>query len=389
MSAADPAPWTAATLLQRLAADPHSQLLLDRGRLDGTLRLARGDGWELLAELPSGAVDALQEALAATVGVGWAGRDRPWRASGGGEVAGGWVSVALSFLPGPWGGRLSVRSHGGGGSVAAWEQLALPAAEEAALRRLLQGPPGLLAVVGPSGSGKTTLLWALLRELAGPTVNAVAVADHPCPLPHVTTALARGTAGCEPGELLAALAADPPQVVATTDLADPSAVTAALAMGLQGSRVLANLAAADSVAAIGRLLQREAVPYLLSDLLRGVLASRLVRCVCAACAREVTLRSPAAAARLGLEPRGLTHRAGAGCPACGGSGYRGRRAVYEVVEVSAALAAIIADGARPDLLREQAFAAGNADLTANAAALVLAGVTTPEEAARALGRDHD
>ena len=141
---------------------------------------------------------------------------------------------------------------------------------------------------------------------------------------------------------------------------------------------------------IERLIDMDVERFLIASSLAGAVSQRLVRRICESCRerysldRSLGLRFEAA---LGLEPGSLAGRdvyAGRGCPRCGGSGFKGRAAIHEVLVMSDALREMVLEGASPPLLRQRALEEGMVLMRDDGLDKVLAGVTTPEELTKSL-----
>lgn len=289
-----------------------------------------------------------------------------------------------SFLPTLYGGRLVIRVFDASTVQLGLDRLGFFADELEAVRRLTRLPSGLLVAAGPTGAGKTTVLYSLLHELARPEVNVLSIEDPvELALPWVAQVRLQPAIGNTYPSLLRAILRQDPDVIMVGEVRDTETLQMSIQAALTGHLVLATLHARDAVGVIRRLVEMGAEPYLLAEVLVGVIGCRLARLNCPHCASEVAAQGSAPAV-LGLDPRGLTHQAGAGCERCRQTGYRGRSGIFEVVEVSAALADAIANGASDQVLREQAFAGELPDFRGHAVRLVAEGRTTPGEAARVL-----
>ncbi|MBI5831849.1 MAG: type II/IV secretion system protein [Armatimonadetes bacterium] len=292
-----------------------------------------------------------------------------------------------SFLPGIHGGRLCARILDQTTALAPWDKLGLFPEEEAALQRLARLPHGMVTVTGPTGSGKTTLLYALVRLLAGEAINCVSVEDPvEFDLPWVAQSSVNPARGVTFAYLLRAVLRQDPDVIMVGEIRDLESLQMLVQCAITGHLALTTLHTYNAVATISRLLDVGLEPFLVSSSLRGIVGMRLVRKVCPECAEEV--RAPLAASvaeALGIADRGIPWRRGRGCTACHQSGFRGRTGVYEIVEVSSALADAIAAREPEPTLRELAFTGTLPTMQGHAARLVIDGVTTPDEAARVLG----
>jgi len=289
------------------------------------------------------------------------------------------ISVRVSVLPCSGGEKCVLRLLPPRDQVIPMDQLGMADETMAGIRDAIAAPYGILLVTGPTGSGKSTTLYTCLSELRNDRVNLTTIED-PVEMRmrginqvqvdthnHVSFA----------GALRSILRQDP-DIIMVGEIRDGETASLALRAALTGHLVLSTLHTNDSVGSIPRLIDMGCEPFLLASSLRAVLAQRLVRRVCRACARE---RAPSAIERasLGLGEELTTVMEGDGCEACGGTGYRGRLGLYEYLPIDDALRERIgAEASRAELDRF-ARGVGFRDLRADGIAKIAAGLTTPEE----------
>ena len=202
------------------------------------------------------------------------------------------------------------------------------------MRGLISNRDGLVIVTGPTGSGKTTTLYGALRELADGKVNVMTVEDPiEYDLPAVTQTQVETKQGLTFSAALRSILRQDPDVILVGEIRDKETAETAVQAAMTGHLVLATVHANDSVSAVGRLADLGLQYAMIGQTLRGTLAQRLMRKVCAACAEPVrgvlTPDEQRLTERLGMEP---VVRA-VGCSECGFSGYRGRLPVQEVLVV--------------------------------------------------------
>ncbi|MEW6282637.1 MAG: GspE/PulE family protein [Candidatus Eremiobacterota bacterium] len=247
-------------------------------------------------------------------------------------------------------------------------QLGLPAGDLQRIQRMVQEPQGLLLAVGPAGSGKTTTLYAALEWLYhhrphGSTLNVVTLEDPvEIVVPEFTQTQIQPGMGMTFASGLRSLLRQDPEVILVGEIRDEETASAAIQCGLTGHLVVSTLHARDSVGVIPRLLELGVQPYLLSACLVGVIYQRLLRRLCEKCGSE-------------------------GCPECRGTGFRGRLAVAELLELDEELRQGILDRAPLQRLRERAWEGGTVPLRTAALQRVTAGETTLEEVDRVIPRE--
>lgn len=238
--------------------------------------------------------------------------------------------------------------------------------------RLIQSHDGLLLITGPTGSGKSSTLHASLSRLADSGRKVITIEDPvERELPRVVQVGVRAELGLGFPQALRAVLRQSPEVIAVGEVRDRETARGCLNAALTGHLVFSTLHTADAAGAIVRLRDLGVGPSLLASALRGVVAQRLVRRVCATCARSPQTELSAAA-----------------CTACRGTGYAGRVAVVELLRVDDAMRALIRRDAGADALRAAAGAAGMRTLAQDGRARVRAGLTTPDELYRILGSTY-
>ncbi len=252
--------------------------------------------------------------------------------------------------------------------------------EAAAFEKLLNHREGIVFVTGPTGSGKTTTLYAALRRLATEKVNIMTVEDpveyEMSGLTQIQVAPAQGVTFATS---LRAILRQDPDIVLVGEIRDLETAEIAVQASLTGHLVLSTLHTNDAVGAIRRLtdlgLERSAI----AESLRGVVAQRLVRRVCPECNGVQPTDVTAEPEQSSLDDEECEH--------CGGTGFRGRAPVNEVLVMTPALQEMIIDGASPQRLYRQAEAQGTRWIRAAAMERVDRGQTTLEEMDNVLGED--
>ena len=212
------------------------------------------------------------------------------------------------------------------------EDLDIPANELVRLRQLLMHRDGIVVVTGPTGSGKTTTLYGALRELADGKVNIMTVEDPiEYELPGITQTQVQTKQGMTFAGALRAMLRQDPDVILVGEIRDKETAVTAAQAAMTGHLVLTTVHANDAVSAIARLADLGLQYSTIAQTMRGALAQRLMRRVCASCAEPVRGQLTPDEQRLtdrhGMEP---VVRA-VGCPECGFTGYRGRLPVTEVL----------------------------------------------------------
>lgn len=200
----------------------------------------------------------------------------------------------------------------------------------------LQQPQGMIIFTGPTGSGKTSTLYTSLQSIAKEHVNVVTVEDPvEYILPRITQTQVHEVAGMTFAAGLRAILRQDPDIIMVGEIRDAETAETAIRAALTGHLVLTTLHTNDAVSAIPRLQDLSADPSLISDALLGIIAQRLVRKVCPHCAEPHT-PTESDLRVLKLEPsdvKGTHWRRGRGCEHCFNSGYLGREALIELLNV--------------------------------------------------------
>ncbi|MDB4881373.1 MAG: hypothetical protein JWL95_139 [Gemmatimonadetes bacterium] len=261
------------------------------------------------------------------------------------------------------------------------ESLGMSSDDLARLQKVLTIPHGIVLATGPTGSGKTTTLYAALERLRTGREKILTVEDPvEYQLAGIPQVPVNEKVGVTFASALRALLRQDPDVMLVGEIRDGETAEIATQAALTGHLVLSTLHTNDAAGALTRLVDLGVAPFLVAATVEAVLAQRLVRTVCRACAAS---ESASEAERVALDaPALLTVRRGRGCAECRGSGYAGRTGVYELLVMDDAMREAIStrDGAAS--VRAIARTNGVPTLKHDGVRLVLGGVTTPEEVLR-------
>ncbi len=370
------------TLLDALragASDVHFEPLAAdlrvRYRLDGVLREMTRVGRQYQA--------AVVSRVKIMAGLDIAERRRPQDGRIRLKLAGREVDLRVSTLPGLHGEGIVLRLLDPGVTTPELTSLGMPDGVRNQFERLIGRTGGLMLVTGPTGSGKTTTLYAALARLNTQAVKIVTVED---PIEYridgVTQVPVNVRAGMGFAGALRSILRHDPDIIMVGELRDAETATIAIQAALTGHLVLSTLHTTDAVGAVTRLVDMGVDPFLVAATLQGALAQRLVRVLCDTCAerREPTVLEMKRWSSAPMRPRDAR-----GCESCAGTGYRGRRGIYELFVPDESLRAAIVAGTSPDVMRTSAIANGTVMLRDEGFRLVRDGQTTPEELARAVG----
>ncbi|MEZ5315284.1 MAG: type II secretion system ATPase GspE [Chlamydiales bacterium] len=252
-------------------------------------------------------------------------------------------------------------------------------------RKLISLSQGIVLVTGPTGSGKTTTLYSALWEIYNEETNIMTIED---PVEYKLRGIAQIAVhpkiGLNFAKGLRHILRQDPDVVMIGEIRDTETAEIAIQAALTGHLVFSTLHTNDAPSAVLRLIDMGIEPYLLSSTIVGVLAQRLVRCICPHCRRHYTPLETELY-DLGIQANqlngGKLYR-GLGCQHCYGSGYKGRHAIYELMIASPMIQSLIAKNADIFEIRQEALKKQMISLREHGAHLVQAGITTSAEVAR-------
>ncbi len=265
-------------------------------------------------------------------------------------------------------------------------------------KRLLHLPCGLILVAGPSGCGKTTLLYAALKNLLSPEIKTISIED---PVEFAfghwaTQAAVNVKAGFTFEQAARAVARHDPDVILIGEIRTLAVADMATKLAMTGHLVMSVLHAGSATGAVWRLLEMGVEPFAVAESMICLVSMRLVRKVCAGCGApdqpSYSVLSPLVErAKLGGYelPGSPQFMRGAGCSTCRNTGYHGRTAIYEVMEVTPEIKRLIGARASAEAIRDAAVRAGMTTLAADGLRKAAEGITTIAEVTRLLPADPD
>ncbi len=352
--------------------EPEEEGIVVRHRVDGVLRDVR--------VLPRAIAPALVSRVKILSGLDIADRLRPQDGRARVAVNGTPVDLRVSTLPASRGEKVVIRILDARATVRSPDGMGFTAAEQARVEQLLEAREGLILVTGPTGSGKTTTLYAALRQVQDRGVNVVTVEDPvEYRIPGIVQVQVRERAGLTFGAALRSIMRQDPDVILVGEIRDRETAEIAIQASLTGHLVLSTLHTNDAASAVTRLVDIGVAPHKIATAVKGVLAQRLVRRLCDAC-RALRPARPNEVRR-GV-PAGHPVGYARGCESCGGTGYRGRLAIVEVLVSVPDVERCMAAGESAERIAAAARAAGMGSLWESGMMHVLAGETTVEELLR-------
>ena len=293
------------------------------------------------------------------------------------------LDLRVSTVPTMFGESVVLRLLDRGGRAVRLHELGMPAGILDGVEALARKPHGIMLVTGPTGSGKTTTLYAALALRDAAAEKIITVEDPvEYQLHGVAQVPVHRQAGVTFSAALRSILRQDPDVIMVGEMRDPETAEIAIQAAMTGHLVFSTLHTNDAVTALPRLLDLGIPDFLVAATVDGILAQRLVRRTCDHC-REAYDPSWDVVRRLAADdPVPPVFLRGVGCPACRGTGYRGRSGVYELLVMDDALRECVVQRAPRPQLREAARRAGMRPMRASAWEMVQSGLTTIEEVMR-------
>jgi type IV pilus assembly protein PilB len=302
------------------------------------------------------------------------------------------VDLRVSTLPTSHGEKVVMRLFDKSAFERRVENLGLEGTTLDAFRRAIRQPYGMILISGPTGSGKTTTLYSALQDIKSVRRNLVTVED---PIEYhidsVTQVHANPKVGMTFARALRSILRQDPDVIMVGEIRDAETADIAVKSALTGHLVFSTVHANDAPGTLTRLADMGVPRYLVGSAMALVMAQRLVRRVCERC-KELVLPEPETLAAFGPDAdllRGRPAARGRGCMACKQTGYAGRVALFEVLELNRDVRRLVLDGANEDEIKKRAIADGFVTLRKAGIHKVLEGITTLDEVRSATLGDTD
>jgi general secretion pathway protein E len=293
------------------------------------------------------------------------------------------LDVRVSTVPTLHGESVVLRVLDRGGRPVALDALGMPTKVLEQISAIAQQPHGMVLVTGPTGSGKTTTLYSALRLRDAAAEKIITIEDPiEYQLPGVTQVPVHTQAGVTFATVLRSILRQDPDVLMVGEMRDGETAALATQAAMTGHLVFSTLHTNDALGAIPRLVDLGVPAYLVAATLEAIMAQRLVRRICPACAQPVDNGAKPVSRLLPPSVKNATLMHGRGCSACRGTGYSGRVGVFELISLTDAMRDAIARGAPRSELQVLAETSGWRRLLEDAWTKVALGLTTVEEALR-------
>ncbi len=359
--------------------EPFRNGLVVRMRVDGLLRAVAA---------PAGALpQALISRIKILSGLNIAERRLPQDGAARLRVARSEIDIRVATMPTQHGESAVVRLLPRDRGLLELAKLGLSDNDESRMKRLLSLPHGMIIITGPTGSGKTTTLATMLSILNQPTRKILTIEDPvEYELSGVNQSQVKPAIGLTFATALRAFVRQDPDVIMVGEIRDAETANIAIHAALTGHLVLTTLHTETAAAALPRLLDLGVEGFLLKSTLRATIAQRLVRVLCDRCKTKKKLTAndigedPRFAA-LGFKP-GDTVYEPHGCDRCGGTGYRGRNGIFEIIEMTGQVRDLITEHTDSEVIHRAAVKAGMMTMVEDAIAKCRTGVTSAAEVLR-------
>ncbi|GLH78831.1 general secretion pathway protein GspE [Bradyrhizobium sp. SSBR45G] len=297
------------------------------------------------------------------------------------------LDVRVAVMPTQYGESAVIRLLPKDRGLLSIEKLGFASHDDRSLRRLLALPHGMIVICGPTGSGKTTTLATALSMLNEPTRKILTIEDPvEYEIPGINQSQVKPAIGLTFASALRSFVRQDPDVIMVGEVRDSETAHVAVHAALTGHLVLTTLHTENAAAAVPRLLDLGVEDFLLRSTLRAVIAQRLVRRLCARCRSQRVL----SADDLCADPRyaavgfdaGETVYEPAGCDSCGGTGYRGRLGIFEILELNQEIRSLIQGATDAGMIDRAAVRSGMTTMLDDGIAKCRAGVTSVAEILR-------
>ena len=293
------------------------------------------------------------------------------------------IDLRTSCFPTIYGESVVIRILDTASHLLNLEQLGFPPLVLESFRELVRHSYGLILVTGPTGSGKTTTLYATLNEIKTSAKNMITLEDPvEYRLPFVQQTQINPAIGFDFARGLRSILRQDPDIIMVGEIRDKETAEIAIHAALTGHLVFSTLHTNDAAGAAVRLVNMGVEPFLITSALLGILAQRLVRCICPDCREEYKVDT-STLNKLSMNKDISAFYRGKGCPKCLNSGYKGRLGIYELLIPDDGIRNLILSRPSTEVIKRQARKNGMTTLQESGIDKVRLGITTAEEVLQA------
>ena len=297
------------------------------------------------------------------------------------RIAGQDIDIRVSTMPAAYGESISLRLLAKSGNFVKMDDLGFNERDYAVVNKIIHRPNGIFLVTGPTGSGKSTSLYSFLSEVNKIDVRIMTAED---PIEYhmagINQVQMQSEIGMTFARALRAFLRQDPDIIMVGEIRDRETAEIAINASLTGHMVFSTLHTNDAAGAFPRLIDMGVEPFLIASAVAGVMGQRLCRRLCPQCKKEVPLDMKYYS--LDTPPERNTVFEPAGCDVCTRTGYKGRRALFEVLEVDEDIEGAIVRRENATQIRNISLSKGMKTLREDGWAKVFAGVTSVKEILR-------
>lgn len=297
------------------------------------------------------------------------------------RIAGQDIDIRVSTMPAAYGESISLRLLAKSGSFVKMADLGFNERDFAVVDKIIRRPNGIFLVTGPTGSGKSTSLYSFLHEVNKIDVRIMTAED---PIEYhmagINQVQMQADIGMTFARALRAFLRQDPDIIMVGEIRDRETAEIAINASLTGHMVFSTLHTNDAAGAFPRLIDMGVEPFLIASAVAGVMGQRLCRRLCPKCMKEVPLDMKYYT--LNYAPEKNTVFEPNGCDACSRTGYKGRRALFEVLEVDEEIEGAIVRRENATEIRNRSLAKGMKTLREDGWAKAFRGVTSVKEIMR-------
>jgi len=297
------------------------------------------------------------------------------------RIAGQDIDIRVSTMPAAYGESISLRLLAKSGNFVKMDDLGFNERDYAVVSKIIHRPNGIFLVTGPTGSGKSTSLYSFLSEVNRMDVRIMTAED---PIEYhmagINQVQMQADIGMTFARALRAFLRQDPDIIMVGEIRDRETAEIAINASLTGHMVFSTLHTNDAAGAFPRLIDMGVEPFLIASAVAGVMGQRLCRRLCQSCMREVPLDMKYYT--LDAPPERQTVFEPVGCDLCTRTGYKGRRALFEVLDVDEDIEGAIVRRENATQIRNIALAKGMKTLREDGWAKVFRGVTSVKEIMR-------
>ena len=302
------------------------------------------------------------------------------------DVNGKDIDFRVSALPGYHGESVVLRILRPDAVLVGIQALGFSQRDYDKFQKIIKRPNGIFLVTGPTGSGKTTTLYSALQVLNRPDKKIITAED---PVEYnfagMNQCQVRHDIGFDFNVILRSMLRQAPNIILVGEIRDKEVADIAIQASLTGHLVFSTLHTNDAPSAITRLIDMGVKPFLVASAIQAIMAQRLIRVICPDCKMVDTKPDIKALRSVGFtddDAREKTFYIGQGCKRCNGSGYRGRKGIFELMLMDSQIRELAFKRAPSNKIMEVAMAAGMLPLVEDGKEKALQGITTVEEVAR-------